>query len=387
MSRNAMNFQNPIIAAQSFDFPFVADAYQGHTMPAGREFLGESDYISVGELVEELRKSKRPSILNIGDSSTSGWDSNVVTRNRVRHAAGQPPIPAFFHYRTYSDCLRRMLDGKHNVINAGVPAHTSLQGSRRVRVLLEFLQGKGVTIEWVTIYYGNNDCVWDHNRQDKNWVGRDESKRGTQAADSRDDPVITRVMPEDYKSSIKDILYACQEFGCAPLIIEPITPIYWKPGTRVLHEDLPRSQHAGSTTVYQLLDEARALWKPAVQQHSYSPLKRVALEEAREKDFVVPRIKRGHLEVLRSVAEEEGVPLVRVELDRTKDDARYFLDYCHPIGEANQLLASRIAGTISSGAAERLPVPERATATSDSLEPDAALESESELPTDHYTLY
>lgn len=41
------NFKNPIIAAQTFDFPFVADPYQGHAMPKGREFIGTENCGSV----------------------------------------------------------------------------------------------------------------------------------------------------------------------------------------------------------------------------------------------------------------------------------------------------------------------------------------------------
>lgn len=379
MTRDNVGFRNPIIAAQTFDFPFVADPYLGHTMPAGREFLGEKHHISMDDMITEVKKTGKKSILNIGDSSTSGWDSNIVTQNRKRHAEGKALLPAFFQYETYSDYLRSFVGAEYIVINAGVPAHTSLQGSRRIKLLLDRFQRENIPIQWVTVYYGNNDSVWDHNRQDRDWiVGKKDSVPSVAAS-----PIITRVMPDDYKSYVKDIMETCYKFGSNVIIIEPVTPIYWKPGTRVLNEELDRTRYPGSDKVYQLLDEARALWAPAIQQHFYSDLKRVALEEAREKDFVVPRIKRTHLAALRKLAHEARVPYLQIEPDRTQDDIRYFVDYCHPIGEVNRLIASKISSAVSEkGVREKLLL-EKCESSSMSSDPEPV----PELPTDHYTLY
>lgn len=381
MTRDNVGFKNPIIAAQTFDFPFVADSYQGHTMPAGREFLGEKRHISMGEVIAEAKETKKKIILNIGDSSTSGWDSNIVTQNRVLHAQGKPLLPAFFQYQTYSDYLRRLVGDEYIVVNAGVPAHTSLQGSRRLTLLLDRFKKERIPIQWVSIYYGNNDSVWDHDRQDRDWVG--ESPSTDNNTSGADGPVITRVTPDDYKIHINEIIRNCRNPGPDPILIEPVTPIYWKPGTRVLNEDLERTNHSGANKVYQLLDEALALWTPAIQQRSYSDLKRVALEEAREKDFVVPRIKRSHLMALHELAREASVPYLQIELDRTQDDIRYFVDYCHPIEDANRLIAEQIADVISGRNIRNNHLPDKGS--SSSIGPDS--ESVPELPTDHYTLY
>ena len=54
-------FQNPIIAAQSRgEIPFVWDRYLGHTMPKDKDFLGESDYISLESMIKNPSRRKKP---------------------------------------------------------------------------------------------------------------------------------------------------------------------------------------------------------------------------------------------------------------------------------------------------------------------------------------
>lgn len=380
-----MNFKNPVIAAQVLESPFVPDPIIGHTMPYGKDFIGENNYVGIDEMIAEIKNSKRKVILNMGDSSTSGWDSNIVTQNRERMAQGRPLAPAFFHYKTYSDYLRMMVKDKYVVINAGVPAHTSLQGYLRLKILLERFKKEEVDIQLVTLYYGNNDSVWDHNREDKEWVGKKPSilndilkrifKKKTHPS------ITTRVSPIDYKKNMRAMIETCKNYKLQACVIEPLTPLYWKPGTRVLNEDLERSNYPGSAFVYNLLDEGLSLWQQAKQDTSYSPLKISVFEQVRENDFVVPRIKKGHLAMLRSVARETKVPYLRVELDRTMDDIRYFIDYCHPIGDANKHIAEKIFEIISG-----------AIVTYDAEETEAVQAKPSapiklELPTKHYTLY
>lgn len=387
MAQKKLSFRNPIIAAQTFDVSFVADPYQGHTMPKGREFIGESEYISIENLTTEIHKTKKKIVLNIGDSSTSGWDSNIVTQNRDRFSKGLPLLPAFFQYKTYSDYLRDLIGDEYIVINAGVPAHTSLQGSRRLKFLLNHFKKENLPIEWITIYYGNNDSVWDHNRQDKEWVGRNSFISADNLLrflrKKSDSSIVTRVQAEDYKVYMKEILKICDGHKIKTIVIEPITPIYWKPGTRVLDEELERKHYPGSTKVYEYLDSGRELWAHAVIENGYSNLKRAALEEVREKDYVVPRIKRAHLTNLRILVEEMNVPYVCLDIDRTENDIRYFIDYCHPIGDANKLLAQHIIEIISgkkSGKGYNFNNPFTKT-------PMEEIKVLPELPTDHYTLY
>ena len=388
MAREDINFPNPVVAAQASDFPLVADPCQGHTMPAGKEFIGTDDYLSMDAVIAEARRSKKSIILNIGDSSTSGWASDSVTRNRELRALGRPLLPTFFQYRTYTDFLRSRVGSDHLVVNAGVPAHTSVQGSRRIRLLLDRFHRESIEVHWVTIYFGNNDSVWDGNRQDKDWVGVDsESSAGSGCSIEQGTAVITRSLPGDYKAALGDIIRTCRRFAAIPIMIEPITPLYWKPGTRVRGEDLGRTQKPGSSLVYRLLDEARELWSIAIGTDGHCELKIAALGEVREKDYIVPRIKRAHLAVLRQVVQELEVPLVSVDLDRTQDDIRYFIDYCHPIGDANQMIADAIADVIATGqmsadTAVRTVAGDQAK----QWEPEGG-SSLLELPVDHYTLY
>ncbi|NNM43784.1 MAG: SGNH/GDSL hydrolase family protein [Chlamydiae bacterium] len=386
MSQKHPNFKNPIIAAQTFDFPFVADTYQGHTMPSGREFVGENAFIPIEELIKNLKGTNKKVVLNIGDSSTSGWDSNIVTQNRERIAQNLPLLSAFFQYKTYSDCLRALIKDEYVVVNAGVPAHTSLQGSRRLKLLFDRFNKENIPIHWVTVYYGNNDSVWDHNRQDKEWVGRNMRafiEKLTKPFKKSSSSVVTRVLPDDYQIYMKEIIRTCQNNNANVLVIEPITPIYWKPGTRVLNEDLERRKYPGSDQVYQLLDDARALWAQAIKQTHHSDFKEVALLEVREKDFVVPRIKRSYVNILRSLVQEMDVWYIKVDLDRNEDDICYFIDYCHPIEKANQLIANKLAEVISGKVTRKYDFTMKKNLSTFSKE----VEQLNKLPTDHYTLY
>ncbi|MCI0382224.1 MAG: hypothetical protein L0207_04135 [Chlamydiae bacterium] len=380
-----LNFKNPVIAAQVLESPFVPDSYLGHTMPTSKDFIGEKDFIDLEQLIQDLKISKKKVILNIGDSSTSGWDSNIVTQNRDRLSKTLPLLPAFFQYKTYSDYLRDLIGDEYLVINAGVPAHTSLQGSRRLGLLLDRFKQEKIDIHWVTAYYGNNDSVWDHNRQDKEWI--EKSKKfflNRFFKEENISPIITRVSANDYRVNMEQIILTCRNQKISLIIIEPITPIYWKPGTRVLNEDLERKEYPGSNTVYQLLDEARLLWNTALKEKSYSELKKIILEEAREKDYIVPRIKKGHLAALHNLVDEYDLPFIQISLDRTQDDIRYFIDYCHPINDTNKFIANQIHSIISGKISQRTRLKQL---IEKAHTPMSNKKEELMIPIEHYTLF
>ncbi len=193
-------FQNPIIVEQSkAEVPFVPDRYLGHTMPKDRDFIGESDYINLESMIEEIKGSGKKIILNIGDSSTSGWDSNVVTENKVRLERGEELESAFFRYKTYSDCLRDQIGDQFIVINAGVPAHTSLQGRRRLEKLVTGFKNQEIKIDYITAYYGNNDSVWEENREDKDWIAPSVTRKIKKLFSKDEERVITRTSPDYYQ--------------------------------------------------------------------------------------------------------------------------------------------------------------------------------------------
>ena len=294
-----------------------------------------------------IKESGKRIILNIGDSSTSGWDSNVVTENRKRLAKGEALKPAFFQYQTYSDYLREIAGNQFTVINAGVPAHTSLQGRRRLEQLVDKFASEGIKVDYVTAYYGNNDSVWEGNKEEKDLLAPSIAGMIRKIFSKCKRNVVTRTTAEDYQRNMGSIVEFCRERKIKPILIEPQTPIYWKPGTRVKDEEIIRDEKSdGRHSVYALLDYATKLWEK-ILPYEYSDLKKAVLEEIREMDFVVPRIKREHLQRLHDAARLQNAPLVSINLDRTEDDIRYFIDYCHPIGDTNKQIAEKIAETIN----------------------------------------
>ena len=68
---------------------------------------------------------------------------------------------------------------------------------------------------------------------------------------------------------------------------------------------------------------------------------------------MVPRIKQRYVEQLHSLAQSLEVPLVAVNIDYAIDDSHLFADYCHPIGETNELIAQGIADIVVAHEAEQ----------------------------------
>lgn len=337
-------FESPIMRGQTeAESPFARDGYIGHTMPSGRDFIGENGYIGMDEMISNLQKTRKRCVLNIGDSSTSGWDSYVVLENRERARKCEPLIPAFFRYRTYPDCLRDLIGDEFEVINAGVPAHTSIQGKRRLEAINKKFKSANLRVDYVTVYYGNNDSACNGNVEDREWLGCGTSRTFWNPFGSR---IVTRVSPHDYKRAMKDIVEYSVDNRMSPILIEPPTPIYWKPGARIEGEDFVENL-SGEKWLGTMLSlfESESVWEDWIGK-SYSKEKHKALEKASELDYVTPRIKSAYRRKLLELSRQKSLPMVRIELDRSEDDKRYFLDYCHPIGEANEKIASGIAGYV-----------------------------------------
>ena len=170
---------NPITAAQANDQIFAVDKYLGFKLnPYFRQLDGDdvdnnkTYYIGVDnkklqtldEIIDAL-DSHRKIVLNVGDSSTTGWDSDIITLNKLYlnnapNGIGFRPMSPFFRYKTYSDLLA---ENGLSVINAGVPGYTSLIGKTQLRTLLSELQSRNVRVDYVTIYFGNNDSASNGN--------------------------------------------------------------------------------------------------------------------------------------------------------------------------------------------------------------------------------
>lgn len=94
------------------------------------------------------------------------------------------------------------------------------------------------------------------------------------------------------------------------------------------------------------------MWKEGLDEHKNGNIAKAIslLEDARELDFITPRIKKGYAYALKEVAAQHNVPYVKINISRNKNDGRdgesYFCDYCHPIEKANKLIANEIIKTI-----------------------------------------
>ena len=140
---------------------------------------------------------------------------------------------------------------------------------------------------------------------------------------------------------------------CQPLLIEPVIPLYWKPGMRVKGEELELQRFSESQVEAEVLgklEAANSIWRMAKKLARKGGMEETVsayLEEARENDLITPRIKRNYRRQLQLLALEENVPLVRVDIPQQEDDSRFFVDYCHPIGQANEWLATAIAKEVA----------------------------------------
>ena len=85
---------------------FINHPWFGRQFMPGQDFIGPDGFISLDEAAETARNSGKRIILNIGDSSTAGWDSRVGLENKKRRANELPLILPLFQYSTYSELLR-----------------------------------------------------------------------------------------------------------------------------------------------------------------------------------------------------------------------------------------------------------------------------------------
>src|SRR3989338_523674 len=356
-------FDNAIMKNQITGDQFVEDRI-GEIRLKG-DFIGETGYVSLDDLVEEINNSRKGVILNIGDSSTSGWDSDVVAVNReIKQRKGdlynkeKDAIFPLFNYRTYSDCLRDILGDRFVVVNAGVPTHTSLNGLRRFKELVADFHKAGISIDYVTAYYGNNDSVCNGNAEEKYRKGLIGKVRKMLVDNGQ---IITRTSANDFRSNMRNIVCYCKRRKAIPILIEPATPLYWEPGRR----DKRKAEFdEDDAAIRATLPVIKGHYNQAI--HYWDTANRIIAgdenlagdlnhaiefyEVARESDYITPRIKEGHLQTLRDVGQTECVPLVQIEIPRDKNDGKegegYFGDYCHPIERANKLYAEQIAGVI-----------------------------------------
>jgi len=344
------------------------DYYLGYGFTSGREFIGRKNFVSITTVIEIALSSQRRLILNVGDSSTSGWDSHVVTRNRnLLLEGGQALEIPFFKYSTYSDILAERFRESRQfiVVNAGIPGYTSIQGKRHLLELLIIFRSLEIKIAAVTMYFGNNDCMWNSNYEDvnilpstddtwtneclykifnsspagRNWITKRQSQKRLPPSDT----IRTRVSLSDYLNAISDICALTINSGATPIVIIPPIPLRWRPGDRVEGESLGQpwlAEQSGGKLVLQNLDLAKLYWEKALESTNEARIQK--LVEAAEHDFVLPRIKHQYSTSLLRLCRENNFPAVYIKADRNISETDLFLDYCHPIGDINREIADQI---------------------------------------------
>lgn len=349
---------NPVIKQQSNSVDlFEADNELGHRLTGGG-LIGvyAEGLVSFDAIASDPRRKGRTVVLNLGDSSTSGWASDVAAGNTQRMKRGERLLSPFQNYKTYADVLAE--DSRLYVINAGIPGFTSLQGVQYLKRLLTKFDQLGVSIDAVTVYFGNNDSAWNGNIEDKYLLPNGGFQLQLlrvfdQATASR--RVIPRVAPSDYVKSLREIVLTCRKMSLKVILVEPVVPYVWQPGLRARIDDdqvqrqledevLKHLADWKGTKVGDLLAHARDMYQQglAALANGDPQESRRLFETAREEDYLVPRIKEKHALALRAFAAQENVPLISVQDQIPADDRTYFRDYCHPVEPANRLIAEAL---------------------------------------------
>ncbi|MEA3414214.1 MAG: GDSL-type esterase/lipase family protein [Nanoarchaeota archaeon] len=282
------------------------------------KFPTEEDFISFEEVVKKIKKNQHfKLILNMGDSSTSGWDSDAITNTKKIKNCKKP----FFNYKTYSDILRK--EG-FNVINAGVSGYSSYQGVKYTKQLLKKLAKEKIIVDCVTIYFGNNDSVYSP-VEDKSCI--DYKKPSPQN-------LYRRVSTLDYEKNILEIINTIREYGSAPAIIVPARRYDWKPGLRSLKHK------------YEYKNGFKKLPEGILKRNLLNAEKQYLkgnLKKAYSLDIFLPRIKDDYIKILKKISRKHKTPLINIQhkIPINKTD-KLFCDYCHPLEHLNKEIANEI---------------------------------------------
>lgn len=318
-----------------FDF----DPELGYIFP-NDQIVGETGFVNFADKIVELKKrGGKYLVLNLGDSATSGWNSDKVYK-------GCPdPTTALFSYKTYSDILAAKLGV--DVINAGVPGYTTYQAKKQLAKILKNLAQENVFVDYITIYLGNNDCTYN---------GLEDKARIDYKAASGEE-ILARVSEKDFRQNYAEILNIIAEYGATPIVLIPASNYKWRPGLRSKKypDELERQrQEIGDEKIKRLFGEAET----AYQSGDY--------ELALEKDVLLPRIKKSYKSVLTSFPQN----ILSVDTQNLVQDENDFVDYCHPGESMNERIAEAISRMLT----------KKNTAHAGKI-------IEQDLPADTYTLY
>ncbi len=296
---------------------FEGDEELGFRFPES-ELVGVNEFMSLDSLIEDIKKKTGyPVILNMGDSSTSGWNGNKVFKGN------EDPAAPFFTYRTYSDILREH-PTYQNTINAGVPGYTSLQGRKYLERLFKIFSRARIQTDYVTIYFGNNDATYNKH-EDK--VRLDAKKESQNARGER-------VTLKDYVRNIEAMIETAREYSAKPIIIVPAIHYDWEPGIRSnIHrkESLEALKKIEGTELAKELQKAGELY----EKRKY--------REACEIDRVLPRLKKDYRKALLKAGRRTRTPVIDIQRQIPLiNNEEYFVDYCHPFEKANKIISEKI---------------------------------------------
>ncbi len=276
------------------------------------DFVGRTKFINRSSAIEELKQGSGPIILNMGDSSTSGWHSDMLSRNR-----DNKPTDPYFHYKTYSDLMREVFD---RVINAGVSKYTSLQGMKYLALILRDFAKHNIYPDYVTLYFGNNDSVFS----------RIEDKTSIDGMLPTRNDTYQRILLEDYEHNLKEMIRLSRCYGAIPIIIIPPRRYDWAPALR--SQKYKEERDVG-------IEQLKPAKLRAELEKSSQLFLDGELEEALEKDVFLPRIKRKYVETLKKTANRQHVDIIDVQKEVPfRQSEEYFCDYCHPLEPTNELI-------------------------------------------------
>lgn len=318
-----------------FDF----DPELGYIFP-NSQIVGKTGFVNFADKIVELKKrGGKYLVLNLGDSATSGWNSDKVYK-------GCPdPTAALFSYKTYSDILAEKFGA--DVINAGVPGYTTYQAKKQLAKILKNLAQENIFVDYITIYLGNNDCTYN---------GLEDKARIDYKAASGEE-ILARISEKDFRQNYDEILNIIAEYGAIPIVLIPASNYKWRPGLRSKKypDELEQQrQEIGDEKIKRLFGEAET----AYQSGDY--------ELALEKDVLLPRIKKSYKSVLSSLPQN----ILSVDTQNLVQDENDFVDYCHPGESMNERIAEAISRMLT----------KKNTAHAGKI-------IDQDLPADTYTLY
>jgi len=284
--------------------------------------IGREGFLDLDNSIKQIKiRTGYTSVLNMGPSSTSGWNGEVAYKSR------DTATDALFTYETYSDLLGNE-PRFYNVINAGVPGYTSLQGLKYLQRLLKMSAKEGVHFDFVTLYFGDND-------------GRFKAVEDKVVLDGKlpsDNYGGQRVTLADYKKNVQTAIQLCRQYGSEPIVIVPLARYNWEPGIWSADNRAQCLDDLTEVTNQNLLENLTQ-----ARLH----FDRGEFQKDHELDTLLPRMQKSYRNALIGISKKECAPIVDLQrqIPLTNND-NLFIDYCHPSPELNSMIAESVQNII-----------------------------------------